>query len=76
VRRRRGYSGEPDFPGSNLTSEEVRFGSAMDRFKRMYRRPHPTCSETLAVLRSLGYRLVAEPGPIELPRESDYRGVE
>ena len=34
---------------------------AMDRYKRENRRPFPTWSEVLEVLRSLGYRRVAEP---------------
>jgi len=34
---------------------------AMDRYKRENRRPFPTWSEVLEVLRSLGYRKVAEP---------------
>lgn len=33
---------------------------AMDRYKRENRRPFPTWSEVLEVLRSLGYRRVAE----------------
>ena len=37
---------------------------AMDRYKRENRRPFPTWSEVLEVLRSLGYRRVAEPGPL------------
>ncbi len=36
----------------------------MDRYKRENRRPFPTWSEVLEVLRSLGYRRVAEPGPL------------
>ena len=38
---------------------------AMDRYKRENRRPFPTWSEVLEVLRSLGYRKVAD--PTELP---------
>jgi len=34
---------------------------AMDRYKRENRRPFPTWSEVLEVMRSLGYRRVAEP---------------
>ena len=34
----------------------------MDRYKRENRRPFPTWSEVLEVLRSLGYRRVAEAG--------------
>src|SRR5262245_24666738 len=41
--------------------EETVFMKAMDRYKRENRRPFPTWSEVLEVLRSLGYRRVAEP---------------
>ena len=41
--------------------DEVEFMKAMDRYKRENRRPFPTWSEVLEVMRSLGYRLVAEP---------------
>lgn len=42
--------------GADLSADDVEFGKAMDRYKRERRRPYPTCSEVLAVLRSLGYR--------------------
>jgi hypothetical protein len=41
--------------------DETDFMKAMDRYKRENRRPFPTWSEVLEVLRSLGYRKVAEP---------------
>ena len=41
--------------------EETLFMKAMDRYKRENRRPFPTWSEVLEVLRALGYRKVAEP---------------
>ena len=34
---------------------------SMDLYKRLNRRPFPTWSEVLEVLRALGYRKVAEP---------------
>lgn len=40
---------------------ETEFMKAMDRYKRENRRPFPTWSEVLEVLRALGYRRVAEP---------------
>ena len=45
--------------------EDTDFMKAMDRYKRENRRPFPTWSEVLEVMRSLGYRRVAE--PTELP---------
>ena len=49
----------------DYSEDETEFMKAMDRYKRENRRPFPTWSEVLEVLRSLGYRKVAE--PTELP---------
>jgi hypothetical protein len=43
-----------------VTDEETSFVHAMERYKRENRRPFPTWSEVLEVLRSLGYRKVEE----------------
>ncbi len=40
--------------------EETLFMKAMDRYKRENRRPFPTWSEVLEVLKSLGYEKVGE----------------
>jgi hypothetical protein len=45
----------------DYTEEEILFMKAMDQYKRDNRRPFPTWSEVLEVLRALGYRKVAEP---------------
>ena len=42
------------------TDEETAFMKAMERYKRENRRPFPTWSEVLEVLRALGYRKVAD----------------
>src|SRR5437870_1466109 len=44
----------------DYSDEEITFMKAMDQYKRDNRRPFPTWSEVLEVLRSLGYRKVAE----------------
>jgi hypothetical protein len=44
----------------DYSDEEIAFMKAMDLYKRANRRPFPTWSEVLEVLRSLGYRCVAE----------------
>ena len=49
----------------DYTDEETVFMKSMERYKRENRRPFPTWSEVLEVLRSLGYRKVAE--ETELP---------
>src|SRR6188472_2802686 len=48
----------------DYNDDETEFMKAMDRYKRENRRPFPTWSEVLEVLRALGYRRVAEPGPL------------
>jgi hypothetical protein len=55
--RRRFYADGINDPG--YAADEVEFMTALDRWKRENRRPFPTCSEVLAVLKSLGYRKVA-----------------
>ena len=44
----------------DYSDDETDFMKAMDRYKRDNRRPFPTWSEVLEVLRSMGYRKVAE----------------
>jgi hypothetical protein len=45
----------------DYNDDEIVFMKAMDQYKRDNRRPFPTWSEVLEVLRALGYRRVAEP---------------
>ena len=45
----------------DYNEQEIAFMKAMDQYKRDNRRPFPTWSEVLEVLRALGYRKVAEP---------------
>src|SRR3954451_758123 len=49
----------------DYSDEEIAFMKAMDQYKRANRRPFPTWSEVLEVLRSLGYRKVEQ--ATELP---------
>jgi hypothetical protein len=44
----------------DYSDEEIEFMKSMDQYKRDNRRPFPTWSEVLEVLRALGYRKVAE----------------
>jgi hypothetical protein len=45
----------------DYSEDEILFMKAMDQYKRDNRRPFPTWSEVLEVLRAIGYRKVAEP---------------
>jgi hypothetical protein len=46
--------------GSQYDADAVEFMLAMDRYKRVARRPYPTAADVLAVARSLGYRKVGD----------------
>src|SRR5437764_7673754 len=52
---------DPTTCEKDYSEDEIDFMKAMDRYKRDNRRPFPTWSEVLEVLRALGYRRVAEP---------------
>jgi hypothetical protein len=56
-----------NFPGADVTPEELEFLKAMERFQRRHRRRYPTWREVLFVLKSLGYRRVVVPAPQESP---------
>ena len=51
---------DPTTCEKDYSDEEIIFMKAMDQYKRDNRRPFPTWSEVLEVLRALGYRKVAE----------------
>lgn len=56
---------EENFPGANFNDDEVEFMMAMERYKRLAKRPFPTWHEVLRVVFALGYRKVAhESAPI------------
>ena len=62
---------DPTTCEKDYNDEEIIFMKAMDQYKRSNRRPFPTWSEVLEVLRSLGYRktedAVALPGLPVIP---------
>ena len=47
-----------------MTDEQFEFLMAINEYKRVNRRPFPTWTEVLDVMKALGYRKVAEPGGI------------
>jgi hypothetical protein len=55
--RRRGNPRTAEF---EYEAEEVEFIMAMDRYKREKKKPFPTWSEVLEVLRGLGWKKVKE----------------
>lgn len=56
------------------SDEDVAFLAAIEDFKKAEGRPFPTWSETLEVLKSLGYRKVAEPMSVRALREIECDG--
>ncbi len=50
----------------DYSDDEIEFMTAMDDYKRRSARQFPTWSEVLEVIRSLGYRKIAEPTEIKL----------
>ena len=62
--------------GIELTPEDVEFGKAMERFKRLHGVRFPSWSDALFVAAQLGYRRVAEPEnkpDRRTVREGDYQ---
>jgi hypothetical protein len=52
---------DPTTCEKDYSDEEILFMKAMDQYKRANRRPFPTWSEVLEVLRALGYRKTEAP---------------
>lgn len=48
----------------DYSDDETEFMKAIEQYKRENRRPFPTWSEVLEIVRALGYRKVAEAGPL------------
>jgi hypothetical protein len=48
-----------------MTDEQFEFLMAINEYKRVNKRPFPTWTEVLDVMKALGYRKVAEPGDIK-----------
>jgi hypothetical protein len=55
---------DPTTCEKDYSDDEIQFMKAMDQYKRANKRPFPTWSEVLEVLRSLGYRKTEEPTPM------------
>ncbi len=48
-----------------MTDEQFAFIQAVNEYKAVNRKPFPTWTEILDVIKALGYRKVAEPSDIE-----------
>lgn len=49
--------------GADITADELEFANAMNEFSRRTGKRFPLWSEALAVLRTLGYRKIADETP-------------
>ena len=47
-----------------MSDEQFEFLMAIDQYKKANARPFPTWTEVLEVIKALGYRKTAEPGPL------------
>jgi len=47
-----------------MSDDQFEFLMAIDEYKRKNKRPFPTWTEVLEVIKALGYRKVAEPQPL------------
>ncbi len=48
-----------------MTDEQFAFLMAINEYKKVNKRPFPTWTEVLDIIKALGYRKVAEPGDIK-----------
>ncbi len=56
------------FDGADMTDDDTEFLLAIAAYQKRFGRRYPTWREVLTVLRSLGYRKVAEPAALDQPR--------
>ncbi len=48
-----------------MTAEQFEFVMAINEYKAVNRRPFPTWTEVLDILKALGYRKIAQPQDIQ-----------
>ena len=51
---------QENFPGADITDDDLEFVKAMERYIRENKRPFPRFTEVLQVLKSLGWRKLKE----------------
>jgi hypothetical protein len=56
----------------NMSDEQFEFLMAIDEYRRKNTRPFPTWTEVLEVIKSLGYRKVAEPQPLSQAKKNTF----
>lgn len=58
-----------------MSDEQFEFLMAIDEYKRKNTRPFPTWTEVLEVIKTLGYRKVAEPQPLSQSKTKEKQAV-
>ncbi len=48
-----------------MTDEQFEFIMAIDEYRRVNKKPFPTWTEVMDIIKALGYRKVAEPSDIQ-----------
>ncbi|MDD5063886.1 MAG: hypothetical protein PHQ35_03890 [Phycisphaerae bacterium] len=54
-----------------MSDEQFEFVMAIDEYKRKNASPFPTLTEILEVIKTLGYRKVAEPQPLDQSKKKE-----
>lgn len=54
-----------------MSDEQFEFLMAIDEYRRKNTRPFPTWTEVLEVIKTLGYRKVAEPQPLNQSKKKE-----
>ncbi len=54
-----------------MNDEQFEFVMTVDRYKRENRKPFPTWTEILEVIKAMGYRKVAEPQSLEEMKDAE-----
>ena len=62
---RRRSDGRRSAEEGEMTEEQFEFIVAVNEYKKVNKRPFPTWTEVLDIIKALGYRKVAEPSDIE-----------
>ncbi len=54
-----------------MNDEQFEFLMVIDQYKRLNRRPFPSWTEVLEIIRAMGYRKVEEPRPLQQAKNQE-----
>ena len=55
-----------------MTDEQFEFLMVIDQYKKLNRRPFPSWTEVLEVIKAMGYRKVEEPQPLQTAKKEEH----